>query len=1082
MKRIALTFLTLCFAVGFALAQRTITGRVTDQNGEAMIGATIVVQGTSVGTTTNTNGNYTISVLPESKVLVVSYTGFVTQEVNIDPVSNVLDITMSENAEAIREVVVTALGIKRDRKALGYAATVVNSDEIAEKPETDVARALIGRSPGVNITNSSGLAGSGTKINIRGTSTITGNSQPLWVVDGVPINTNANESRDPNSFNDGNITPTRNLDIDPNNIQSISILRGLSATTLYGSQGRNGVILVTTKTGAGARKRFTASVSQSYFLTEAFVPEYQNKWGNGFDGDYGEFFSNWGSVFTGERPRNAPRHPYYEHRALFPEFPEFQQAAGSAGAANPYIPQAYPNNVKDFFRTGNSLTTSFNAGVSGDIGSFNVSFGRTGEAGYINNNDLDRYNFTIGGIANLTSKLTVTGNFTYVKTDFVTPPVGAGLGSNTNGGPSVFANLFYVPRNIDLMGWPYENPVTHAPIYYRNGGDITNPRWLLENARQGNFTDRFISVMSANYNILPWMKMTYRLGIDNYNEEQEYYVNKGSSGYITDPIDLTAFGTGLYRTTSGRNTIYDHSLILSGGRNITSDLDFTANIGVNGRQDDYEQQGLESTGQVVFGVLEHRNFTNSSSRTLRQVPLNYFERRIILGAFADVTMGYKNYLYLNLQGRNDWASSHEKDYRSLFYPGVSLSFIPTQAFSGLESKNLNFLKFRVGYGTSANFATPYSTRPYLTLGANSGVDGIGNVITLSLPELLANPDLRPELQKEFEAGFDIRLFQNRFGIDFSYYNRTAEDQIVARPLDPSTGFDQTYINAGTISNKGVEIGATVTPLRIGDFSWNLRANFTKNISKVEELPEGSEEILISGFTNLGNFAIKGQPYGVIKGTYAVRNGADGRTGELLITSNGDYKISGEIGIIGDPNPDYMVSGFTDFNWKGLTIGGQMDFVKGGDIYSFSAAALVGRGVAKELEDFNPELPVILPGVLEETGQPNNIPQPASGVFFANTIIGGGPDDRGIFDGTRLRLREVSVSYDLPKSVFGASSFIEGVSISVVGNNMWFRAFNTPKYSKVDPDRTAFGTNNGFGFDFLGGPSARRYGMNVKVNF
>ena len=1069
MQKIALTIAFLCFAVGVAFSQRTITGTVTDPGGEPLIGATIIVKGTTTGTSTDAFGAFSITAPAGANTLVFSYTGFLKKEVAIDAVSNVLNVAMDENPEALKEIVVTALGIKREKKALGYATTTVSSSEIAEKPETDIARALIGRAPGVNITNSSGLAGSGTKINIRGTSTITGNSQPLWVVDGVPVNTSSNENND---FNDGNVTPTRNLDIDPNNIESISILRGLSATTLYGSQGRNGVILVTTKTGAGAKKAFTASLSQSYHAVQAFVPEYQNKWANGFDGDYGEFFSNWGALFARFQPGQATpyRHPYYEHRNLFPDRPEFAALTG-------YVPQVQPNNIKDFFQTGSTLTTSFNAGVSGEMGGFNVSFSRTGEEGYIKNNELTRNNFTIGGTANLSRKLSFTGNFSYIKTDFQTPTVGAGLGSNSNGGPSVFANLFYVPRNIDLMGWPYQNPVTGTPIYYRNGGDITNPRWLLDNSRQGSYVNRFMSSMSATYSLIDWLKLSYRLGIDSYNEDQEYYVNRGASGFPNTPVDLTSFATGLYRTTAGKNTIYDHSIILSGGKNITTDIDFTANVGVNGRQDTYEQSGLESTNQVVFGLLEHRNFISNNDRDIRGNNLNYFERRNLLGAFADVTFGYRNYLYLNLQGRNDWASSHEKEQRSLFYPGASVSFIPTQAFSGLESRVLNFLKLRIGYGTSANFATPYNTRPYLTLNSNTVVDNLGNSISLSLPELLANPELKPELQKELEAGLDIRMFDNRFGIDLSVYDRTAEDQIVERPLDPSTGFTSTFINAGTISNKGIELGLSITPLRFKDFSWNLRGNFTKNKSKVESLPEGSEEILISGFTNLGNFAIVGEPYGVIKGTYTVRNDA----GDLLITPNGDYKISGEIGIIGDPNPDFMLSGFTDFNYKGLTLSAQMDYVHGGDIYSFSAGALVGRGVAKELEDFNPELPVILPGVLEETGEPNNIPMPASGVFFANSIIGGGPDDRGIFDATRLRLREVALSYSIPKRVFG-KTFIDGITVSVIGNNLWFRAFNTPESSKVDPDRTAFGTSNGLGFDFLGGPSARRYGVNARVNF
>lgn len=1063
MKQLLTTLLLVLVSVGATLAQRTVVGTVTDENGEALIGASIIVKGGGGGGRTDVNGKFSVQVPTGSNVLVFSYTGYATEEITLST-SNVVDLTMRPNA-TVQEVVVTALGIKRDRKALGYAATVVNSSEIAEKPETDVARALIGRSPGINITNSSGLAGSGTKINIRGTSTISGNSQPLWIVDGVPINTSANEN---NNFNDGNVTPTRNLDLDPNNIESISILRGLSATTLYGSQGRNGVILVTTKTGSVSKKRFTASVSQSYHVIDAFVPDYQNKWGNGFDGDYGEFFSNWGYVFDGKVPPNNPRHPYFEHRALFPDNAEFAKANG-------YIPQAIPNNIKDFFQTGTSLTTSVNAGVSGDLGAFNVAFNRTGEEGYIANNNLDRTTISIGGTANLTKKLTFNANFMYAKTDFKTPPVGAGLGSNSNGGPSVFANLFYVPRNIDLMNWPYQNPITGAPVYYRNGGDITNPRWLLDNARQGSYTDRLLSSMNLSYALLDWMKLSYRLGIDTYNENQEYYVNRGASGF---PTALAAFGTGLYRTTAGNNEIYDHSLILSINRNLTSDIDITANVGVNGRQDTYKQQGVESTNQVVFGILEHRNFIDHNTRDLRNSQLNFYRRQIWLGAFADVTLGYKNYLYLNVQGRNDWSSAHEKANRSLFYPGASISFIPTQAFSGLESSTLNFLKFRLGYGTSANFADPYSTRAFLNLVSGLTTDANGTVNALALAGQLANPDLRPELQRELEAGLEVSMFNNRFGIDLSLYDRTAKDQIVSRDLDPSTGYENTFINAGTISNKGIELGLRLTPVRFKDFSWTLRANFTKNVSKVEELPDGSDEILISGFSNLGNFAIPGQPYGVIKGIATVRD-ANGNT---VINSNGDYKQTPGIQIIGDPNPDFMLSGFTDITWKGFTLSGQLDYVHGGDIYSFSAGALIGRGVAKELEDFNPTLTVILPGVLED-GTPNNIPMPASGVFFSNTIIGGGPDDVGIFDGTRLRLREISLAYNLPtKKLFGNSSVIQGISVSVVGNNLWFRSFNTPKSSKVDPDRTPFGTGNGLGFDFLGGPSARRMGASVKVTF
>jgi TonB-linked SusC/RagA family outer membrane protein len=1064
MKKISLVLSLVLFALGFAVAQRTVTGTVSDQKGEPMVGSSVLVKGTTTGVVSDIDGKYSLNVPAGATTLVFSFAGYETQESTLGA-SNVVDIILAEST--LQEVVVTALGIRRDKKALGYASTTISASDIAEKPETDVARALAGKSPGVNIVSSAGLAGSGTKINIRGTSTITGNAQPLWIVDGVPINASANETN--SSFSDGQITPTRNLDIDPNNIESMSVLRGLSATTLYGSQGRNGVILITTKTGSAAKgKKVTASFNQSYNAVTAFIPEYQNKWANGFDGAYGEFFSNWGSLFENPGLTVVGRHPYFEHRATFPDVTDFQQVSGT------YFPVSQPDNVKNFFRTGNSVTSSFNAGISGDIGSFNVNFSRTKEDGYIKNNELERYNVTIGGQANFSPKFSVNANFSYIKTDFKTPPVGAGLGSNSNGGPSVFSNLFFTPRNIDLTNWPYQNPITGASVYYRNGNDITNPRWILDNARQGNYVNRFLSKIAATYNITNWANLSYRLGVDQFNEEQEYLTNKGAVGF---PSTISFLNTGIYRTTSSVNTIYDHTITLSGARNITDQIDFTANIGVNGRQDNYKQTGLESIGQVVFGVLEHRNFQVTNSRDFRGQNLNYRSTRNLLGAFADVTFGYKSALYVNLQARNDWASTHEAPFRSLLYPGLSVSFIPTELFPGMRSKTLDFLKLRFGYGTSANFANPYTTRPVLSLNALASSDAIGNVVTLALPRRLANPNLRPELQTEIELGLDAKLFNNRVGIDLSFYRRLAKDQIVDQTLDPSTGYTTTATNAGSISNRGVELGLTVTPVKLKDFTWNLRANFTKNISKVESLPEGQKEILISGFSNLGNFIIEGQPYGVIKGTGIVKD----PNGQRVIDANGDYKLTPEIQIIADPNPDFMLSGFTDVTYKGLTLSTQVDFVKGGQIYSFSAGALVGRGVAKELEDFNPELLYILPGVSEETGKPNTIPIPASQVFFGNTIIGGGVDEVGVFDATRVRLREVSLSYSLPKSIFG-KSFVKGVNISIVGNNIWFRAFNTPASSKVDPDRTAFGTGNGLGFDFLGGPSASRYGANIKVTF
>jgi len=1078
-------FLLLCsfvFVLSMAWAQeRVISGKVNSaEDGSGLPGVNVVLKGTTNGTVTDTDGNFRLTVPSTGGNLVFSFIGLQTQEVPIGDRTTV-DVALNLDVKQLTEVVVTAQGVERDQKALGYATTTISSATLANKPETDVGRALQGRTPGLQILNSSGLAGSGSKINIRGISSITGNTQPLWVVNGVPINTSQNDIN--SDFQDGQVSPTRFLDIDPNNIESISVLRGLSATTLYGSQGRNGVILVTTKTGTtkGQQNKFEGSVTQSHFISEAILPEYQNKWANGFDGAYGEFFSNWGSLMNGTP--TGVRHPYYEWKDVFPDHPEFAVSGTTIqpGQTLPgYIPVAAPNNVKDFFQKGHSSTTSLSLSAKSEFGSMSFSYSHLDEEGFVKHNNVNRDNFSLGGNVKLTEKLTFSSTFNFVRTNFETPPSAAGSGSNTSGAPSIFANIFYTPRNIDLMNLPWENPVDHSSVYYRNDNSITNPRWLLENARQTDLTNRFYSSSSLNYKLTNWLSASYRLGYDTYSERQTYWNNKGGgSGFDSH---LTP---GAYRSVSGVNSVIDHTALVSINKDLSEDFNLTALLGYNYRQNSYNQEGLESLGQVVYGLIEHRNFTSTQAKDWRGTNLNRKENSAIAGAYFDANLGYKNMLYLNLSGRNDWSSTLQKSNRSLFYPGGSVAFIPTAAFPDFGGNVLDFLKIRAAYGSSANFGTPYNTSPYLTLNAQNRIDGTGNVVTSRLPGLLANPNLKPELLTESEFGIESNLFENRIKLNASFYDRVAKDQIIQRPLDPSTGYTSTYINAGKISNKGIEATLTVTPVKTSDWTWDITANFTKNVSKVITLPEGSKEILIAGFTNLGNFAIEGQPLNVIKGSYTER----APDGQLIINSAGNYKQADEIGIIANPNPKWLGSLITSLSWKSLSFGMQWDYVNGGQIFSYTAATMVGRGVAKDLESFDPTLPLILPGVLEQTDgsgnvtgyTPNTIPLTTAGVFFGNTIIGGSPSDRGVYDATRVRFREVSLSYALPKTVVSKLK-LRGINVSLTGNNLWFRAINAPKYAKADFDRTAFGSGNGAGFDYLGGPSARRYGATVKVTF
>jgi outer membrane receptor protein involved in Fe transport len=365
------------------------------------------------------------------------------------------------------------------------------------------------------------------------------------------------------------------------------------------------------------------------------------------------------------------------------------------------------------------------------------------------------------------------------------------------------------------------------------------------------------------------------------------------------------------------------------------------------------------------------------------------------------------------------------------------------------------------------------------------VDALGNVITSSLPSQLANPNLKPELLRESEFGVEAEVFDKRLKANISYYHRSAKDQIISRSLDPSTGYSSTYINAGQIDNKGWEAALTVVPVRTQDLTWDITVNWTRNRNIVVSLPEGSKSILVNGYTNLGNFAIEGEPMNVIKASY-VPTSPDG---DLIINSTGNYETSSDIGIIGNPNPDWMGSILTSLTWKSLTFDMQWDYVSGGQMFSYTAQTMVGRGVSKNLENFDPTLPLILPGVLEVTDgsgnvtgyTPNTIPLTTAGVFFGNTIIGGSPYDRGIYDATRVRFRQISLGYNLPKSLVSKLN-LKNVNISVQGNNLWYRAINAPKYAYADFDRTAYGASNGAGFDYLGGPSSKRYGVNVKINF
>lgn len=1083
MKRISLLGMLLLMCFSWSFAQRTITGTVTDaENGDPLIGASVLVKGTQSGTVTDFDGKYQLAVPDGTDVLVFTYTGYAGQEVNVGT-SNVVDAALKQGL-SLDEIIVTAQGIQKEKRALGYAVSTVSGEELEQKPESDVTRLLKGKVAGVNITSTSGVSGSGTNVVIRGYSSLTGSNQPLFIVDGVPFNTNTNKDNKTNDFVEGGqSTSSRFLDLDPNNIESISVLKGLSATVTYGEQGRNGVILITTKNGsvAKANQKTSVTLSQSYFTSEiASLPDYQTNYGGGFHQNFGFFFSNWGPDFRTRGGRGIDangqvRHPLdaLTDPSLKAQFPEY--------AGTRYEYRNY-NGIEDFFQKGYVSNTSVNIQGGAEKANFSGTFGYTDDKGFLPGNSVRKLNLGIGGRVELANNLTLSSTFNYVKTDYATPPISYGDGSGifAGGGLSVFSDVFYVPRAVDLTGLPFEAPVDHRPVYYRSGNDILNPRWTTKYAKNTSVVDRLYGQTSLSFKPTSWLNLTYRLGIDTYTERQEYIVNR--IGLASN--DYAAINNGMYRTTDIINTIFDQNAFATASfPNVLPELDMDVTAGFNYRQDEFGRDGIESTNQLVFGFIEHSNFTNHSSvNSLSGLDIQYKQLERLMAGYASITFDYKNYLYVNLAGRNDWSSTVEKENNRLFYPSASVSFIPTELMG--ETGFLNYLKLRLGYGTSAGFPDPYSTRTTLSANARQFVDRAGNVITTNsnatyfedngAGAVLGNPDLKPELHKELEFGIDAQMFSNRLGLDLTLYRRITNDLITNAPLDPSTGYSSTTVNIGEIENRGIEVGLDVTPVQAGDFRWNVYTNFYAYKSVVNELGQELDEVNIAGFNNQGNFAVEGEVYGVMKGSVIQRD----EQGRAIIDGQGYYLLDPRVQIIGNPHPDFTLGLTNTFSWKGLTLSAQIDYRHGGDMFSGTAEALFARGLSKDT-DFDRTQAFVLDGVTSD-GTPNTTMITATNLYFDN--IGFGADELSVFDATTIRIRDVSLSYSIPKSALQNTPF-GGISFTLSGQNLWYNAIHMPTYSNVDTDALGFGADgNGLGFEFLNGPSVRRYGASVRVQF
>ena len=1079
MKSLFRLLVVFLLTTQLSFAQKTVTGVVSDPDGLPLPGATVLVQNTTTGVTTDFDGNFSINV-SEGQSLEFSFVGYETSAIVVGS-GNVINVSLSLGNQ-LDEVIVTSLGITREKRALGYAVSEVDNSQIESRASGDVARVLSGKASGVQVTNQGGISGSGTSVVIRGLSTFSSSNQPLFVVDGVPFQSDTNAQ---GSFTSGNNGSSRFLDLDPNNIESVNVLKGLAAATLYGSQGRNGVVLITTKSGTTASgmnaQKNEVTVNTSYFSNElAMKPDYQMEYGNGFNQNFGWFFSNWGPSFREEGPAGWGKqsqingavsgqpgflkHPYNSNlnaRFLARDLlPLIGLSEDSLWEWKPY------DSTGDLFQPGSIVNTNINFRGQSDDGkvSYNVNYGNLDDQGFTPGNTLRRNNISFGGRAVLSNKITVNGTLNYSFTDFKSPPIAAAYSSGSSDS-SLYGNVFYTPRSVSIADLPYAHPITGASIYYRSSNGIQHPLWTVNNTQDAQATHRVYGGTSVQYDISDNLNVQYRYGYDVYSEDNTSYQNKGG---VDGSVESQS---GFYEKWNNTSTIFNHQITINGDYELDSDWSMTFNAGATSNAREYDRNGVRSTGQNVFNVLRHYNFNN-------QEEIEFYSRRNVLGVFGQASLDYQNYLYITLASRTDWVSNLSEENRSITYPSASISFVPS---SVLDFGNLpiDFLKVRASYGTSATYPSGYPIASTLSLNTKSFQVAGTDVISNTTGSQLGNTALKPELLAELEFGIEANILDNRLSAEVSYFQRNTTDLIISQPLDPSTGYTSTSTNIGKIEATGWEVDLNADWIRGDKFNWSTSLNYTTNQAIVVDLGQDTDQIVYAGFGSRGNAAITGLPLTSMIGTSVGRDasGAPVIDASGSYTSNNDtnYKTN-KYALIGDANPDFIANIANTITYGDFSFNFLFNATIGGDMYSSYMMTLLGRGITTDTVDR--ELPYILPGVLSD-GSPNNKQIDNATTYFGNLILGA--DELRTWDASVLRLSEVSLTYDVPskwldKTPFGAAS------VSAQGFNLWYDAYNTPEGTNYDPNIAGLGVGNGSGFEYFNGVSAKRYGVSLKLTF
>ncbi len=1019
MKRGLLLWLLMAIGVVHAYAQtKLISGKVTDaKDGSGLPGVSVGIKGTGKGALTTNDGSFKLEA-PAGSVLVFSFIGYASKEVPVGS-ENTINIALGADNKDLSEVVVTALGIKREKRTLGYANQEVKGDDIVQTKEVNFLNGLQGKVAGVQINNTSGMPGGGTRIVIRGNSSLTGNNQPLFVVDGNPISNDQIGAGDDDPVRAGGTTANRGIDIDPNIIESVNILRGASATALYGSRASGGAVIITTKKGAKGRS-FNLSVNSSTTFDKAILPEFQNQWSQGNNGLFtGETTSSWGAKMDTLKIDGKP--------------------------ATKYDPRDM------FFKTGTTLDNSLSLNGSTDKSNYLFSYSSLRQEGVAPNTDYYRNSFYANFSTNLTDKLKVTAGLNYIDSRNHRLTEG-------NSFSGYLSSLYFEPISFNPL--PYKDPLTKEQNLYASAS-TNNPFWAADNIGLELDVRRFIPNVSIEYSPLNWLTLTERLGADVYTEKRLYQEAIGSVGNFPNGR--------MYNETVNSQQI-NHDFYATARKNFDK-FDLTVMLGNNIISEYYTDEFTKGIGLSVEDFYDISNAESVSSK------MTYYNRRRV-SVYAQAILEYNRMLSLTLTGRNDWSSSLPFGNNSYFYPSATAAFIFSELPGLKDSKVLSFGKLRVGYTGIGNDAPPYRVKtPFLKTSISDALDGtviipFNGVNAFSQNNVLGNPGLKPESIKEFEVGLESKWFGNRIGLEVSYYNKISRDLIYTSEVSAASGFNSAIINAGKITNKGVEVTLTGSPVQTRNFNWNIAVNYSRNKSMINELSEGVDRIQIGGFTSPGIFLIAGQPYGSIVGSQQARYS----TGQKLIDEKG-YPVLDQTGDanIGNIQPRWIGGVTNTLSYKGIDLSFTFDGRFGGDILNFDEYYLTGSG--QSVRTNNREGTTILDGVTAD-GKPNTVAIKTDQVYYRNywrTMF-----ENVVQDGTFVKLRNVTVAYSLPSKLLG-KTFIKGATISVAGRNLWLYA---PNFTGSDPELSLYGSgdNSAGGMVNFVSPSTRSYNATVKLTF